>query len=67
MRIADIIEMKRSGDERSREEIQFVVDGLVCGDITDYQTSALWMVTIRNDMNKIEAADLTMGTVHSAV
>lgn len=65
MRMVDLIEKKRNGDELSQEEIRFVVDGFVCGAIPDYQMSALLMAIVLNDMSEREAADLTMSMVHS--
>jgi len=65
MRMVDLIEKKRNGDELSGEEIQFVVDGFVCGNTPDDQMSALLMAIVLNDMNERETADLTMSMVRS--
>jgi len=41
MRAYDIIYKKRMGQELTREEIAFLIDGFVTGDVPDYQMSAL--------------------------
>ena len=65
MRMYDIIMNKRKGNELSKEEIDFVVDGFTKGEIPDYQVSALLMAIFFNKMNKRETADLTMAMVKS--
>ncbi|WCJ47171.1 thymidine phosphorylase [Levilactobacillus brevis] len=45
MRMVDIIDKKRNGGELTQEEIQTFVDGVVSGEIPDYQTSAFLMAT----------------------
>lgn len=65
MRMYDIILKKRNGDELSREEIDFFVQGYTKGSIPDYQMSALLMAIYFKGMNKRETADLTLSMVHS--
>lgn len=65
MRMYDIIMKKRKGEELSKEEISFFVQGFTNGEIPDYQASALLMSIFFNKMNKRETADLTMSMVKS--
>ncbi|BDH61333.1 pyrimidine-nucleoside phosphorylase [Lysinibacillus sp. PLM2] len=65
MRMVDIIEKKRNGEELSTEEIQFIVQGYTAGEIPDYQVSALMMAIYFQDMTERERADLTMAMVQS--
>ena len=59
MNALDIILKKRGGEELTREEIQFFVDGYTRGDIPDYQASALMMAIYFRGMTKRETFDLT--------
>ncbi len=65
MRMVDLIEKKVNFEELSHDEIQFIVDGFVSGEIPDYQMSALLMAIVLNDMNEREAADLTLSMMRS--
>ena len=65
MRMVDCIEKKVNKQELTHEEIQFIVDGFVSGEIPDYQMSALMMAIVLNDMNEREAADLTLSMMRS--
>lgn len=65
MRMVDIIEKKRNGEELSTEEIRFFVNGYTEGSIPDYQVSALLMAIYFQDMSERERADLTMAMVQS--
>ncbi len=65
MRMVDLIEKKANREELNHEEIQYIVDGFVSGDIPDYQMSALLMAIVLNGMNEREAADLTMSMMRS--
>lgn len=65
MRMYDIILKKRNGDELSKEEINFFIQGYTKGEIPDYQVSALLMAIYFRGMNKRETADLTLSMVHS--
>lgn len=65
MRMVDIIENKRNGEELTTEEIRFFVEGYTDGSIPDYQASALCMAIYFKDMSNRERADLTMAMVES--
>lgn len=65
MRMVDLIEKKVNHEEMSHDEIQYIVDGFVSGEIPDYQMSALLMSIVLNDMNEREAADLTLSMMRS--
>ncbi len=43
MRVPDIIMKKRDGHELSSDEISFLIDGMVSGDVPDYQMSSFCM------------------------
>ena len=65
MLMTDLIVKKRDGGELSAEEIQFMVDGYVRGDIADYQMSAMCMAILFRGMTDQETLDLTMSMMHS--
>lgn len=65
MRMVDIIDKKRNGGELTHEEIQTFVDGVVSGEIPDYQTSAFLMATYFKDMTDAERSELTMAMMKS--
>ncbi|MFP7202644.1 pyrimidine-nucleoside phosphorylase [Lysinibacillus halotolerans] len=65
MRMVDVIEKKRNGEELTTEEIRFFVQGYTDGSIPDYQVSSLMMAIYFQDMNDRERADLTMAMVES--
>lgn len=65
MRMYDIIEKKRDGNQLTDEEIAFFVKGYATGEIPDYQASALCMAIYFQGMNARETATLTMEMVHS--
>lgn len=65
MRMYDLIMKKRNGNELSKEEIDFFVDGYTQGSIPDYQVSALLMAIYFQKMNKRETTNLTMAMVNS--
>lgn len=65
MRMVDIIDKKRNGGELTKEEIQAFVDGVVSGEIPDYQTSAFLMATYFKDMTDAERSELTMAMMKS--
>ncbi|MBD1222668.1 pyrimidine-nucleoside phosphorylase [Virgibacillus halodenitrificans] len=65
MRMYDIIEKKRDGEELTSEEINYFIEGYTNGDIPDYQTSALLMAIYFQDMTEEERANLTLAMVES--
>lgn len=65
MNMYDVILKKRNGEELSTNEINYVVEGYVKGEIPDYQMSAFLMAVYFQKMNKRETVDLTMAMAHS--
>ncbi|MGC8785827.1 MAG: pyrimidine-nucleoside phosphorylase, partial [Anaerolineae bacterium] len=65
MRAVDIIRKKRDGEELSKEEIEFMVQGFTRGDIPDYQMSAWLMAIVWRGMTERETVDLTLAMAHS--
>ncbi|MEN6297861.1 MAG: thymidine phosphorylase [Rectinema sp.] len=59
MRAVDVIMKKRSGDPLNDEEIRFIIEGYVKGEIPDYQISALLMAIFFRGMTPEETAKLT--------
>lgn len=59
MRAVDIIIKKRDGYTITSEEIKFMIEGYVKGDIPDYQMSAFLMATYFNNMTPEERFTLT--------
>jgi len=65
VRAVDIIAKKRDGGELSTEEIQFLIQGFVRGDIPDYQMAAWLMAVVWRGMTMRETVDLTLAMAHS--
>ena len=65
MRMYDIIEKKKRGEELDRQEIRFVVDGFTTEQIPDYQMSAFLMSVYFSGLNKTETYELTMAMMES--
>jgi len=65
MKTVDLIRKKRDGEKLSHEEIQFLIDGCVGGEIPDYQVSALLMAVYFKGMDDEETAILTDVMAHS--
>ncbi len=65
MRMVEVIERKRDGEELSREEIGFFIDGYVRGEIPDYQASALLMAVMLRGMTDSETRYLTLAMARS--
>ena len=65
MRPQDVIRKKRDGEQLSRDEIAFFIDGVTRGTIADYQISALLMAVYLNGMNETEQEILTDAMLHS--
>jgi pyrimidine-nucleoside phosphorylase len=59
MRAVDVILRKRGGEELTREEIAFFVEGYTRGEIPDYQASALAMAVYFRGMTEAETVALT--------
>lgn len=60
MRMYDLIEKKKLGEELSTEEIGFMIEGFTNGSIPDYQMSAMTMAICFQGMNERETVDLTL-------
>lgn len=65
MRMYDLIESKKRGEALSREEIAYMVQGFVTGEIPDYQMSAMLMAIYFQGMEDREITDLTLEMAHS--
>ena len=65
MLTASIIARKRDGQVLTQDEIRFIVDGFVSGDVADYQMSAFAMATLLRGMNPWEIANLTEAMLDS--
>jgi pyrimidine-nucleoside phosphorylase len=63
--MVDLIEKKKNGEALSKEEIHFIIDGYVKGDIPDYQMSAWMMAVYFKGMTTEEIATLTLEMMHS--
>ena len=59
MRAVDVIQRKRDGQELSRPEIDFLVEGYAQGRIPDYQASAFAMAVFFRGMTPAETLALT--------
>lgn len=59
MRVVDLIVKKKSGETLSKEEIHFLIDGFVKGEIPEYQMSALLMAICYEGLNDDELFALT--------
>ena len=64
-RIVDLILKKRNGEELTSEEIQFIIDNYVNGNIPDYQMSALLMAIYFNPLTENETLALTLTMLRS--
>ncbi len=65
MRMYDLIEKKKIGQELSTEEIYWIISGYVKGEIEEFQVSALLMAIYFKGMNERERFDLTMAMKYS--
>src|SRR5437016_6400742 len=65
MRVVELIERKRDGGKLTAEEIDFLIQGYVKGEIPDYQMSAFLMAVVWRGMNAKETAALTASMVRS--
>ncbi|MBO6108865.1 MAG: pyrimidine-nucleoside phosphorylase [Eubacterium sp.] len=60
MRMVDLIEKKREGGELSDDEIRFIINGYMNGDIVDYEMSAMLMAIYFRGMSERETLTLTL-------
>ena len=65
MRAVDIIQKKKEGKIHTKEEIDFLVNGLMNGTVEDYQMAAWLMAVCFNDLNEDETAYLTEAFINS--
>src|SRR5574344_1609665 len=59
MNIVDIIIKKKNKESLTEEEIKYVINGFVIGEIKDYQMSSLLMAIVLNGMTDEEVIYLT--------
>ncbi len=59
MNIIDIILKKKNNEELTKEELAYVINNYVEGNIPDYQVSSLLMAIVLNGMSLKETIDLT--------
>ncbi len=59
MNVIDIINKKRKCQKLTDEEIKYIIDGYLNGEIKDYQMSSLLMAIVINDMENDEIYALT--------
>lgn len=65
MRMYDLIMKKRNGQSLTKEEIQYLIDGYVNGEIPDYQMSAFLMAVYFRGMTEEETLAMTLAVAHS--
>lgn len=65
MRMYDLIEKKKRNEKLDREEIRFMVQGFINGEIPDYQMAAMLMAICFNGMDDEETTRLTLEMAHS--
>lgn len=65
MRAYDIIMKKRNGLENTKEEIEFMINNYVSGELKDYQMSAWLMAVYFNHMSDKERYNLTITMLNS--
>ena len=65
MRAVDVIEKKRDAFELQPDEIKFLVDGYVAGEVADYQMSAFTMAVCCRGMSDAEIVALTQAMIDS--
>ena len=65
MNIIEIIEKKKKGEELTKEEIYFSIEGILNGMIADYQMSALLMAICLKGMTIQETTYLTLAMKYS--
>jgi pyrimidine-nucleoside phosphorylase len=65
MNVLEIIARKRDGLALSKDEIEFFIQGLMSGEIRDYQVAAWLMAVYLRGMNIEETSHLTNAMTHS--
>ena len=65
MHVPTLIEKKREGQELTREEIEFLIEGFTSGEIADYQMSAWAMAVFFRGMTAVETQHLTTAMMES--
>jgi pyrimidine-nucleoside phosphorylase len=65
MHVPSLIEKKREGQELSKEEIEFLIEGFTSGLIADYQMSAWAMAVFFQGMTAVETQHLTTAMMES--
>lgn len=65
MRVVDLIVKKKEGNVLSKEEIDFLIEGYVKGNIPDYQISSLLMAICFKGLNEEEQFNLTNAMLNS--
>ncbi len=65
MRMYDLIMKKRSGDELTKTEIEYMISEYVAGSIPDYQMAAFLMAVYFQGMTEKETLDMTLAVAHS--
>jgi len=65
MRAVDLIVKKRDGGALAADEIEFLINGYVAGEIPDYQVSAFLMAAFFNGMTGAESGALTRAMINS--
>jgi len=65
MNIVEIINKKRLGENLTKEEINYVINNYVSGELPDYQISALLMAICLKGMNDMETYYLTEAMLNS--
>ncbi len=65
LRYPDLIEVKRDGGKLTKENISQFIDGVVKGDVSDYQIGAMLMAIFLKGMQDDETTNLTHAMLHS--
>ena len=65
MRAPDIIMKKRDGLALSADEIRYMIQGMLSGEVPDYQVSAFCMAVFFQGMTPEETTALTLGMANS--
>lgn len=63
--IVSLIRKKRDGFHLSSDEISYLINAYLRGEIEDYQVSAFLMASFLNGLNTIESSALTESMLHS--